>query len=98
MKLNELRQIIREEIKNITKSLTESENLNISEVSDSSFNFNDEKLRTMMKDLVDYTRGKIRWVPKDTESKKFVDNFIKEYEDWYKLSDEEQRSAVTKSK
>lgn len=89
MKLNELRQLIREEIKNITKSLTESENLNISEVSDSSFNFNDKKLRTMMKDLVDYTRGKIRAVPKDTESKKFVDNFIKEYEDWYKLSDEE---------
>jgi hypothetical protein len=47
-----------------------------------------------MKDLVDYTRGKIREVPKDTESKKFVDNFIKEYEDWYKLSDEEQRSAI----
>ena len=77
------------------KSFNEAiENLNISDVSDSSFNFNDEKLRTMMKDLVDYTRGKIREVPKDTESKKFVDNFIKEYEDWYKLSDEEQRSAI----
>jgi hypothetical protein len=77
------------------KSFNEAtENLNISGVSDSSFNFNDEKLRTMMKDLVDYTRGKIREVPKDTESKKFVDNFIKEYEDWYKLSDEEQRSAI----
>ena len=77
------------------KSFNEAtENLNISGVSDSSFNFNDEKLRTMMKDLVDYTRGKIREVPKDTESKKFVDNFIKEYEYWYKLSDEEQRSAI----
>jgi hypothetical protein len=77
------------------KSFNEAtENLNISGLSDSSFNFNDEKLRTMMKDLVDYTRGKIREVPKDTESKKFVDNFIKEYEDWYKLSDEEQRSAI----
>ena len=77
------------------KSFNEAiENLNISDVSDSSFNLNDEKLRTMMKDLVDYTRGKIREVPKDTESKKFVDNFIKEYEDWYKLSDEEQRSAI----
>lgn len=77
------------------KSFNEAtENLNMSGLSDSSFNFNDEKLRTMMKDLVDYTRGKIREVPKDTESKKFVDNFIKEYEDWYKLSDEEQRSAI----
>jgi len=60
------------------------ENLNISDVSDSSFNFNDEKLKRMMKDLVDYTRGMLKVVPKDTESKKFVDNFIKEYEDWYK--------------
>ena len=77
------------------KSFNEAtENLNISGVSDSSFNFNDEKLRTMMKDLVDYTRRWIREVPKSTESKKFVDNFIKEYEDWYKLSDEEQRSAI----
>jgi hypothetical protein len=61
-----------------------SENLNISDVSDSSFNFNDDKLKRMMKDLVDYTRGMLKSVPKDTESKKFVDNFIKEYEDWYK--------------
>ena len=60
------------------------ENLNISDVSDSSFNFNNEKLKRMMKDLVDYTRGMLKAVPKDTESKKFVDNFIKEYEDWYK--------------
>jgi len=60
------------------------ENLNISDVSDSSFNFNDDKLKRMMKDLVDYTRGMLKSVPKDTESKKFVDNFIKEYEDWYK--------------
>lgn len=60
------------------------ENLNISDVSDSSFNFNDEKLKRMMKDLVDYTRGMLKVVPKDTESKNFVDNFIKEYEDWYK--------------
>jgi hypothetical protein len=60
------------------------ENLNISDVSDSSFNFNDEKLKRMMRDLVDYTRSMLKAVPKDTESKKFVDNFIKEYEDWYK--------------
>ena len=60
------------------------ENLNISDVSESSFSFNDEKLKRMMLDLVDYTRGMLKAVPKDTESKKFVDNFIKEYEDWYK--------------
>jgi hypothetical protein len=67
------------------KSFNEAtENLNISDVSDSSFNFNDDKLKRMMKDLVDYTRGMLKSVPKDTESKKFVDNFIKEYEDWYK--------------
>ena len=67
------------------KSFNEAtENLNISDVSDSSFNFNDDKLKRMMLDLVDYTRGMLKAVPKDTESKKFVDNFIKEYEDWYK--------------
>ena len=73
---------------------SKNEKLDLSDVSDSGFNFNDEKLRTMMKDLVDYTRGMLREVPKSTESKKFVDNFIKEYEGWYKLSDEEQRSAI----
>ena len=66
------------------KRFNENSELNISDVSDSSFNFNDEKLKRMMKDLVDYTRGMLKAVPKDTESKKFVDNFIKEYEDWYK--------------
>jgi hypothetical protein len=70
---------------NHIKRFNESEeNLNISDVSDSSFNFNDDKLKRMMLDLVDYTRGMLKAVPKDTESKKFVDNFIKEYEDWYK--------------
>ena len=60
------------------------ENLNISDVSDSSFNFNDEKLKRMMTDLVNYTRSMLNAVPKSTESKKFVDNFIIEYQDWYK--------------
>ena len=72
------------DLKHIKRFNESEENLNISDVSESSFNFNDEKLKRMMLDLVDYTRGMLKAVPKDTESKKFVDNFIKEYEDWYK--------------
>lgn len=58
--------------------------LNTSGVSESSFDFNDEELKRMMKDLVDYTRSMISAVPKSVESKKFVDNFISEYKDYYK--------------
>ena len=58
--------------------------LNTSNINESSFDFNDEELKRMMKDLVDYTRSMISAVPKSTESKKFVDNFISEYKDYYK--------------
>ena len=58
--------------------------LNTSGVNESSFDFNDEELKRMMTDLVDYTRSMISAVPKSVESKKFVDNFISEYKDYYK--------------
>lgn len=62
----------------------EENTTNVTNINESSWDYEDKDLRIMMKDLVDYVKSTIGKIPQDIKSEKIVNDFItNQRNDWY---------------